>query len=169
MVRPLSLVTIGHIRTPFVRAAGTPIQPRGAEGCNGTVEVLPEYAEGLKDVDGFDRIWLIYWLDRAAPAGLQVRPYMDTVQRGIFSTRSPSRPNPIGMSCVKLLSVDGCTLHVGNVDILDNTPLLDIKPYAPDFDIYPTQRIGWMAGRTAAGKVADDRFHQRGNTNSSHL
>jgi tRNA-Thr(GGU) m(6)t(6)A37 methyltransferase TsaA len=128
------LTPIGVIRTPFREAAGTPIQPRQAKGVKGTVEVLERFQEGLKDLEGFERIWLLYWFHRAAPARLRVVPYLDRQQRGLFATRAPCRPNPIGMSCVRLLQVKGSLLTVAGVDILDGTPLLDIKPYVPEFD-----------------------------------
>jgi tRNA-Thr(GGU) m(6)t(6)A37 methyltransferase TsaA len=124
----------------------------------GTVEIFPEFSEGLKDLDGFERIWLIYWLDRARSAQLLVRPYLDSVERGVFATRSPCRPNGIGMSPVRLLSIHGNILRVADVDILDGTPLLDIKPYIPAFDHFPVERVGWYAGKLVAGAVADDRF-----------
>ncbi len=153
-----NLSAIGVIHTPFVECAGTPIQSSGANDVEGVVEVFPEYAEGLKDVAGFDRLWLIYHLHRSADTQLLVRPYLDTELRGVFATRSPARPNHLGISPVRLLRVEGNRLHVAQVDILDGTPLLDIKPYVPEFDHFPVQRNGWYQGRSAQGVVADERF-----------
>jgi len=98
----------------------------------------------LVDLDGFERIWLIYWFDRSRTPQLSVLPYRDTRERGLFATRVPARINPIGMSAVRLLGVDGTTLRVAEIDILDGTPLLDIKPYVPDYDAYPGARAGWV-------------------------
>ena len=154
---------IGLIHTPHQVPKGTPIQPRFAEGIKGTVEVFKEYAEGLKDVEGFDRLWLVYHFDRIGESRLRVVPYMDTVERGLFATRAPCRPNPIGISCVRLLSVQGNVLTIADVDILDGTPLLDIKPYVRRFDCWDTQHDGWQDGLLAGGKharrQADGRFH----------
>jgi tRNA-Thr(GGU) m(6)t(6)A37 methyltransferase TsaA len=159
MPRPLKLKPIGIIRSPFTQPAGTPIQPRTAAGAQGTVEVAEEYADGLKDLDGFERIWLLYWLDRAPEAILRVTPFLDHVERGVFACRAPCRPNPIGLSPVRLLRLDGRVLHVADLDVLDGTPLLDIKPYAAKFDCFETSRNGWLdevAERPRA--TADGRF-----------
>ena len=153
----LELTSIGLIHTPHRQAKGTPIQPRWAEGIHGMVEVLPEFAPGLRDLDGFDRIWLLYWFDRARTARLEVVPYLDTQARGVFATRAPSRPNPIGLSCVRLLAVEGALLRVAELDVLDGTPLLDIKPYVPDCDVFPVGRIGWYANARGS-RIADGRF-----------
>jgi len=156
----MHLKPIGVIHTPFRQAAGTPLQPSMAQGAEGTVEVFAEYSAGLKDLEGFERIWLIYWFHRAAPAELVVQPYMDSDLHGVFATRAPSRPNPIGMSAVKLLSVEGILLRVAEIDILDGTPLLDIKPYAPLFDHYPVRRSGWLDRRSRQEALADSRFQE---------
>jgi tRNA (adenine37-N6)-methyltransferase len=154
----MKLTTIGIIRSPHQRAEGTPVQAALAAGAQGTVEVFPEYAAGLRDLDGFERIWLVYWFDRAKPAQMVVTPYLDTTPRGLFATRAPSRPNPIGLSAVRLLAINGCVLQVDGLDILDNTPLLDLKPYVPAFDVFPTKRIGWCADIQSNTPVADGRF-----------
>jgi tRNA-Thr(GGU) m(6)t(6)A37 methyltransferase TsaA len=156
----LRLSPIGVIHTPFREAAGTPIQPRRAKGARGTVEVFEKYREGLKDLEGFERIWLVYWLDRAAEARLRVVPYLDDTERGLFATRAPCRPNPIGISPVRLLRVEGSLLTVSGVDILDGTPLLDIKPYVPEFDCYPASRSGWFAQAARRRRLADSRFER---------
>ena len=155
----LELTPIGLIHSPHRKAEGTPIQPRWAAGIEGTVEVFPEFVTGLRDLDGFDRIWLLYWFDRAQAAQLEVVPYLDTQPRGIFATRAPSRPNAIGLSCVRLLAVEGALLRVADLDVLDGTPLLDIKPYVPDFDTIAARRVGWYAQARGTG-IADGRFAQ---------
>jgi tRNA-Thr(GGU) m(6)t(6)A37 methyltransferase TsaA len=151
---------IGVIHSPFREAKGTPIQPAFAKEAQGIVELLPEYAEGLKDLEGFERIWLIYWFDRAREYKLRVVPYMDTVEHGLFATRAPSRPNPIGMSPVKLERIEGSRLFISDMDILDGTPLLDIKPYSPRFDCFDVKRHGWLQTTTAENHKADERFHK---------
>jgi tRNA (adenine37-N6)-methyltransferase len=151
---------IGVIHTPHQQAAGTPIQAALAAAVAGRVEVFPEYAAGLRDLDGFERIWLVYWFDRAKPAGLVVTPYLDTHERGVFATRAPSRPNPLGISVVRLLRVADNVLQVEGVDILDGTPLLDIKPYVPRFDAFEASRVGWLAQTQSDVTVADGRFEQ---------
>jgi len=135
---------IGIIHSPFKKPQGTPIQPKAAKGVKGTVEIFPEYEEGLRDIEGFSHVILIYHFHLAKPAKLLVKPFMDENLHGIFATRAPNRPNPIGISVVKLIKRIGCKIQIENVDILDGTPLLDIKPYVPDFDIYDTHRIGWL-------------------------
>jgi tRNA (adenine37-N6)-methyltransferase len=156
---------IGLVHTPYVRQEGTPIQGSFAPGAEGTVEVLPDYAAGLADIDGFSHLILIYAFDRVRQAALRVRPYLDTEERGVFATRSPARPNPIGITVVRLLGVEGQVLRVCGVDMLDGTPVLDIKPYLPDFDSHPDARTGWFERcRRADGSlpptVADGRFER---------
>jgi tRNA-Thr(GGU) m(6)t(6)A37 methyltransferase TsaA len=152
--------SIGIIHTPFKDVKGVPIQPTGASGALGHIEILPEYAEGLRDLDGFSHIILIYHFHRVRESKLVVTPFLDSQPRGVFSTRAPKRPNPIGFSVVKLLNIDKNILQIENVDILDGTPLLDIKPYVPEFDHHPAVRMGWL--EKAKGKVrrkkSDDRF-----------
>ncbi len=149
---------IGIIRSPFEQVEGMPIQPAGASSIQGRVEVFPEYGEGLKDLDGFSHIFLLYHFHRVDGSELIVTPFMDSHPRGLFSTRAPKRLNPIGLSVVKLLRVVGTVLHVENVDILDGTPLLDIKPYIPQFDQHPADRIGWLQeSRNKVKKKRSDR------------
>jgi tRNA-Thr(GGU) m(6)t(6)A37 methyltransferase TsaA len=160
---------IGTIHSPFTALAGMPIQPAGAAGVTGTVVVLPAYAQGLLDLEGFSHLILLYHLHRSRGCQLEVVPFLDRVSRGIFATRSPARPNPIGLSVVRLKEVSGNLLLIENVDILDNTPLLDIKPFVPDFDLpQPLDgvRAGWFdsAPRTAIDTRADGRFACPGET-----
>ncbi len=156
----LRIQPIGIIHSPFCEQKGTPIQPYSAKDACGTVEVSERFVDGLLDLEGFERIWLIYWFDRSKAAEMHVVPYRDTRKHGLFATRVPARINPIGMSSVRLLGVDGCVLRVGEIDILDGTPLLDIKPYVPEFDAYSDVRIGWFAGDSAVNgpMTADERF-----------
>lgn len=156
----MELVEIGRIHTPFPQATGTPVQPSRAGQVEGWIEMNPAYVEGLKDLAGFDRIWLLFWCHRAAPARLTVVPYRDTQERGLFATRAPARPNPIGLSCVRLLKIEDPILRIGEVDILDGTPLLDIKPYVPQYDNYPVQRCGWVDHVPDRPVVADGRFEK---------
>jgi tRNA-Thr(GGU) m(6)t(6)A37 methyltransferase TsaA len=151
---------IGTVHSPFKDIEGMPIQPSGASQTQGWIEISPEFVEGLKDLEGFSHIILLYHFHRVQEAKLTVVPFMDSWPHGVFATRAPRRPNPIGLSIVRLLRVEHNILHVENVDILDGTPLLDIKPYVPDFDQYPAERVGWL--ERARGKVqnkkSDDRF-----------
>ena len=151
---------IGIIHSPFTDIAGMPIQPRGAAGVPGSVEVRPEFTAGLQDLAGFSHVILLYHFHRVREARLTVTPFLDAQPRGVFATRAPQRPNPIGLSIVKLLGIEGNILHIENVDILDGTPLLDIKPYVPEFDQHPAERIGWLeqARGRVQGQRSDDRF-----------
>jgi tRNA-Thr(GGU) m(6)t(6)A37 methyltransferase TsaA len=135
---------IGVIHSPFKEPKGTPIQPAGARGINGTVEVFPEYAEGLKDIEGFSHIILICHFHLSRGWRLEVKPFMDDQLHGVFTTRAPARPNPIGVSTVRLVRVEENILHIQDVDIVDGTPLLDIKPYIPEFDMRNVEKIGWL-------------------------
>lgn len=154
----LILRPIGVIRTRFREPAGTPIQPSRDTGSRAEVIIDEAFRAGLQDLSGFERIWLVYWLDRAAPAGMLVKPFLDTQLRGVFSTRAPARPCPIGISAVRLLRVQDGVLEVADVDILDGTPLLDIKPYVPEFDCYPSARAGWFDESQSKLRLADERF-----------
>jgi tRNA-Thr(GGU) m(6)t(6)A37 methyltransferase TsaA len=164
-VNEIVLRPIGVIHTPHREQAGTPIQPSYAQGVRGSVTLLDDYVEALADLDGFERIWLLYRFDRARGWRPRVVPFRDVVERGLFATRAPARPNPIGLSVVRLLAVAGATLEVEGVDMLDGTPLLDVKPYVPAFDSVPEARAGWLEGRLSAladvpAPKADDRFHR---------
>lgn len=151
---------IGTIHTPFTETGNMPIQPAGATGIEGTVIVFSEYHDGIKDLEGFSHIILLYHFHQSKGFKLHVIPFMDTQSRGVFATRAPKRPNPIGLSVVKLQRIEENILYVENVDILDGTPLLDIKPYIPEFDGQKKVRAGWLeeGRKTVAQKKSDDRF-----------
>jgi tRNA-Thr(GGU) m(6)t(6)A37 methyltransferase TsaA len=135
---------IGIIQSPFKEPKGTPIQPTAAKDITGVIEIYPEYVEGLKDVEGFSHLILIYHFHLVKDASLLVKPFLDNELHGIFATRSPSRPNSIGFSVVRLTRVEGNKLHIQDVDIVDGTPLLDIKPYVSAFDIREAVKTGWF-------------------------
>jgi tRNA-Thr(GGU) m(6)t(6)A37 methyltransferase TsaA len=135
---------IGVIHSPFKETRGTPIQPASAKGISGTVEVFTEYAKGLEDISGFSHLILLYHFHLARKPTLEAKPFMDDEPHGIFAMRGPSRPNPIGISIVRLVRVEGNILHIEDVDIVDGTPLLDIKPYVPEFDRREVEKIGWL-------------------------
>ncbi len=163
---PFEFKTIGVIRTPFVEAPGTPVQPTYGHGIEGQVWVVESCAPALDGIEGFERIWLVYWMDRAGPFSPRVVPYRDTREFGLFATRAPNRLNPIGISAVRLLRREGRVLHVSDIDILDDTPLLDLKPYVPSFDAFPVSRAGWLDHPGVDRRVADDRFHPLSDTGS---
>jgi len=156
----LHLYPIGVIRTPYTATEGMPIQPPGAAGVAGTVEVRPDLAAGLRDLDGFSHVVLLYAFHRSAGFDLEVVPFLDAKPHGVFATRAPRRPNPLGLSVVRLERIDGHVLHVTDVDVLDGTPLLDIKPHVPAFDAPDDCRTGWLAGlgRRVRDKRSDGRF-----------
>ena len=135
---------IGVIRSQHVAAEQTPIQPIYAKGCKGRVEILPEFAEGLRDLDGFSHVYLLYHFHQAGSVKLVVKPFLEDVEHGVFATRAPCRPNPIGLSVVELVRREGNVLYCDGLDILDGTPLLDIKPYTEKFDRFHTTRNGWQ-------------------------
>jgi tRNA-Thr(GGU) m(6)t(6)A37 methyltransferase TsaA len=150
MTDPLASVTyhpIGLIRSPFTDPHGMPIQASAAVGVRGRIELDPALVEGLLDIEGFSHLTLLYHLHEMHAARLTVIPFLDDQPHGIFATRAPARPNPIGLSTVRLVSMRGPTIEIEDVDILDSTPLLDIKPYVPAFDERTDVRIGWLVGR----------------------
>jgi tRNA (adenine37-N6)-methyltransferase len=150
---------IGTIHSPHVRIEDMPIQPKGAKGIEGYLLVNDAYVEGLKDLDGFSHIYLLYRFHRAARTELLVTPFMDKEKRGVFATRSPLRPNHIGISIVELKRVDGNRVVVDGVDVLDGTPLLDIKPYIEKFDAVCDSVSGWMTA--SEGEVRSKRSDKR--------
>jgi tRNA-Thr(GGU) m(6)t(6)A37 methyltransferase TsaA len=152
---------IGTIHSPFTERKGMPIQPPGARGVRGKVIVAPQFQEGLKDLDGFSHIYLLYHFHCSQELKLTVTPFMDTVSRGLFATRAPCRPNAIGLSVVKLIEIRDNILTVEDIDILDGTPLLDIKPFVPCFDVSSEEYCtGWIKNENnkVARKRADSRF-----------
>jgi len=140
----IQYIQIGIIHSPFKEPKGTPIQPIAAQGIDGTVEVFQEYTEGLNDLDGFSHVILVYHFHLSEESSLKVKPFMDDQTHGVFSTRAPNRPNPIGISVVQLIKIEGNILQVEDLDIIDGTPLLDIKPYVPEFDIRDAKKKGWL-------------------------
>lgn len=151
---------IGVIHSPFADLRGMPIQPTGKASAPGMAEVFPELTEGLKDLDGFSHVILLYHLHEVRGAALVVTPFLGEQARGVFATRAPTRPNPIGLSITELVRIEGNRLHLANVDILDGTPLLDVKPYVPEFDQPGDVRTGWLeaARGRVRSKKSDDRF-----------
>ena len=151
---------IGIIHSPFRDIEDMPIQPVGASMIKGTIEIFPEFTDGLKDLEGFSHIILLYHFHKVQESKLIVIPFMDSQSRGVFATRAPKRPNPIGLSIVKLINIEQNILNIGNIDVIDGTPLLDIKPYVPEFDQHQADRVGWL--EKAKGKVqnkkSDGRF-----------
>ncbi|MGM0416031.1 MAG: tRNA (N6-threonylcarbamoyladenosine(37)-N6)-methyltransferase TrmO [Thermodesulfobacteriota bacterium] len=141
----MDIHAIGSIQSPFNAIEDMPIQPSGAAGVRGRIEILPEYIEGLADLDGFSHIIVLYHFSRVSRTELTVTPFLDPAPRGVFATRAPTRPNHIGLSVVKLLNVNDGSLEIEHVDILNGTPVLDIKPYVPAFD-HPEGpvRVGWL-------------------------
>jgi len=151
---------IGIIHSPFREVDGMPIQPSGALGIKGTVELFREYSAGLKDIDGFSHIILVYHFHLSRGYTLEAKPFLEEKTHGIFAIRAPARPNPIGISVVRLVRVQDNILDIEDVDIVDGTPLLDIKPYVPDFDWRKADRTGWLSTRSQHAKKhkSDARF-----------
>ncbi len=156
----ITYTPIGIIRSPFRTLEGTPIQPSGAASVKGFIELEPEYVPGLQDLDGFSHILLLYHFHLSKGFSLTVVPFLSEEPRGLFATRAPKRPNPIGLSVVKLTRIEEHILHIENVDVVDKTPLLDLKPHVPHFDAVKNVRTGWLSGisRKAEHQKADRRF-----------
>ena len=138
---------IGVVQSPFKEPKNVPIQASASKGTKGSIEVNPKYAEGLKDLEGFSHIILLYHFSLVKTCSLLVKPFLDDRLHGVFATRSPARPNVIGISTVRLIRIENTTLYIQDVDILDGTPLLDIKPYVPKFDYRRTTKIGWFSDK----------------------
>lgn len=153
MIRPdIAIQPVGIIHSPFKTKEESPIQGAFQPDAEGSVEVFPEFAAGLKDIETFSHLFLLYRFDRAGEVML-VRPtFLDDEPHGVFASRHPCRPNGLGLSVVRLLHREGNILHVGGIDVLDGTPLIDIKPYIPQFDSYPEASAGWTAGKEARPK-----------------
>jgi len=151
---------IGVIYTPYTERAGMPIQQTGAKGVKGTIEIDPTYTEGLKDLDGFSHIILLYHFHMVKEYSLLSKPFMEDKIHGVFSIRGPKRPNPIGFSVVKLNRVEGNVLYIENVDMLNETPLIDIKPFIPDVDCVKVDKMGWLNGKShkMGDEESDNRF-----------
>jgi tRNA-Thr(GGU) m(6)t(6)A37 methyltransferase TsaA len=158
-MQTISYTPIGVVRSPYAQLAGMPIQTVAAPGVAATIDLDPRYAAGLRDIEGFSHLLVISHLHLMQGYALEVTPFMDTQTHGVFATRAPRRPNPIGLSIVRLMRVAGATLHIEEVDLVDGTPVLDIKPYVPQLDDRVTERTGWFAANVH--KVyevrADDR------------
>jgi tRNA-Thr(GGU) m(6)t(6)A37 methyltransferase TsaA len=159
-MKTISMKALGTIHTPFDKLEDMPIQPKGAAEVIGTIELEEQYTEGLADLNGFSHIYLLYEFHMAQRTALTVTPFMDTTPRGVFATRSPLRPNHIGISIVKLIGVEKNIVTVQGIDILNGSPLLDIKPYIAAFDAVQQSQSGWMKSSEdeVAGKRSDLRF-----------
>ncbi len=144
IVTEIIFTPIGTVRSPFKEPKGTPAQPPAAQEATAIVELLPEYQAGLQDLEGFSHLILIYHFHLAKKFSLKVKPFLDDQERGVFATRAPARPNPIGISIVRLERIEGSRLYLREVDLVDGTPLLDIKPYVPKFDCRPEAKSGWL-------------------------
>ncbi|MDD5084810.1 MAG: tRNA (N6-threonylcarbamoyladenosine(37)-N6)-methyltransferase TrmO [Candidatus Omnitrophica bacterium] len=142
----MEIKPIGTIHTPFKRKKGTPIQPFKSKAA-GKIELFKKYQDGLNDIEGFSHIILIYRFHKSKGFCLKVKPFMDSKLRGLFATRYPRRPNQIGLTIVKLLGRKGNVLFVKGIDVIDGAPLLDVKPYVPEFGPKTSVRIGWLKGK----------------------
>ena len=156
----ITYTPIGVVHSPFTTLEGMPLQTAAAQGIPGTVDLEPAFRKGLKDLEAFSHLILLTHLHRMTGYALEVTPYLDDQAHGVFATRSPRRPNPLGLSVVRLIAIEEGRLLIEDVDLLDGTPLLDLKPYVPAFDARETARIGWFAGRVDRVHTtrADDRF-----------
>jgi len=159
-MNPVTFYPVGIVHSPHKELSGMPVQPPSAEGITGEIEIFPEFAEGLLDIEGFSRLMVFYHLHKSAGTLLTAKPFLDTVPHGVFASRIPRRPNPLGFSVLRLLSREGNVLRISDVDILDGTPVLDVKPYVPAFDSYPDERAGWFEGKLdgISEKRSDGRF-----------
>lgn len=157
------LSPIGIIHSPHKKPRGTPIQPAGAGQTPGKVEIFPQFAEGLKDIEGFSHLVLLYHCHLCDGYKMMVEPFLDREEHGVFATRAPARPNPIGMSIVRLVSVEKNYLNIIDVDIVDKTPLIDIKPHVPAFHVHGPKRMGWLEKNLEhlKEKKDDERFRGR--------
>ena len=149
---------VGVVISPHKNRSGMPIQPTFAKGCRGKIIIDKKYTEGLKDLDGFSHIIVIFHLHQSSGYKLSVVPYLDNTPHGLFATRTPNRPNPVGLSVVKLIEVKGNELIIENIDMLDGTPVIDIKPYIPDFDEATEVKTGWYKNASGDKGISDNRF-----------
>lgn len=153
--------SIGTIYSPFEKKEGMPIQAIAANGIKGKIEINKDLEEGLSDLDGFSHIILIYAFHKSEGFSLKTKPFLSDKFFGVFATRAPRRPNAIGISVVKNLSINKNIIEIENVDVLNGTPLLDIKPYIPEFDIHNVEKIGWIENKISeiAQAKSDERFN----------
>lgn len=156
----ITFTPIGHFRTPFTEIKDMPIQPIGGQDIQGVIDVFPEFREGLQDLEGFSHVFVLYHLHEIKGYDLVVQPFLDSNKHGIFATRSPKRPNAIGLSVMRLLRVSKNSVIVQGIDVLDGTPVIDIKPYVADFDRPDADRFGWFEGKSsnAVHHRSDERF-----------
>ena len=156
----IELSPIGIIHSPFKTLEDMPIQPATKASADGVAEIFQEYQEGLKDLDGFSHVFLLFYLHKDERVDLTLKPFLDEEQRGVFATRAPTRPNPIGLSVVRIDRIEENKIYLKDIDILDGTPLLDIKPYVPEFDQPERASIGWLAAskERIRDQKSDDRF-----------
>ncbi|MBN2429407.1 MAG: tRNA (N6-threonylcarbamoyladenosine(37)-N6)-methyltransferase TrmO [Deltaproteobacteria bacterium] len=147
-----SFKPIGFLYTPFTNPKTTPIQPLYDNDLEGTLEVNEEYVEGLKDLEGFSHIYVIYQPHATGRPKLRIKPLMQNVERGIFATRAHRRPNPLGLAVLKLEKIEGNILYVTGVDMLDGTAVIDIKPYCDRFDKVVNARGGWTQSCAEEGE-----------------
>lgn len=159
----INITPIGIIETPFDDLKGMPIQPSGADKIQGTIIIDKEYEEGLSDLEGFSHIILLYHFHKSKGYNLMVKPFMDDQQRGLFSTRAPRRPNPIGLSIVQLIKIENNKISIQGIDVLNGTPLIDIKPYVPGFDAREVTKLGWLDKnyKKSESLKSDDRFIEK--------
>jgi tRNA-Thr(GGU) m(6)t(6)A37 methyltransferase TsaA len=159
----INITPIGIIETPFDDLKGMPIQPSGADKIQGTIIIDTEYEEGLSDLEGFSHIILLYHFHKSKGYNLMVKPFMDDQQRGLFSTRAPRRPNPIGLSIVQLIKIENNKISIQGIDVLNGTPLIDIKPYVPGFDAREVTKLGWLDKnyKKSESLKSDDRFIEK--------
>lgn len=152
--------SIGVVHSPYKTVENMPVQTSASKDVEAEIEIFEQYKEGISDLEGFSHIYVIFFLNMVREPKLKVIPFLDTVERGIFATRSPARPNPVGLSLVELVSVNENILKIRGVDMLDGTPVIDIKPYVPDFEICENVRKGWFEGNTYKAEkiLSDERF-----------
>ena len=143
----IKLMPIGLVHSPFKEPVGVPKDSSNGMDYKGTIEIFSEYKNGLKDLDGFSHILVLFYFHKSEYSHLIVKPYLDDHLRGVFATRSPHRPNFIGLSVVELLRIEDGILHIRGIDMIEGTPVLDIKPYIPEFDSNEGIRIGWLKGK----------------------
>ncbi len=155
-MKPIRFKQIGIIHSPFKKPEGTPIQPTAARGIEGSVEIFQEFTAGLRDLDGFSHIILLYCFHMAKESALEVKPFMDDKTHGVFATRAPKRPNPLGISIVRLLGIEDGIIRIRDLDIVEGTPLIDIKPYVPVFDDREEIRTGWLEDKADQLSVSKD-------------